>query len=249
MLNPQPLENKTALITGGAARLGAMSARFLHAAGAHIIIHYRNSAEKAEALQAELQAARPGSVSLVRGDLLDFGYLAQLVNDCLKATGQLDILLNNASNFFPTPVDEATEQQWDSLFGVNAKAPFFLAKEAASALRETSGCIINMVDIHAERPHKKHPIYSMAKAANAMMVKSLARELAPEIRVNGVAPGAILWPEGEHGETSKQKSLPRIPLERAGRPENIARTVLFLATAEYITGQIIAVDGGRSVQQ
>jgi len=249
MLDPQPLKNKTVLITGGAARLGAMSAKLLHAAGAHIIIHYRSSAEKAAALQEELLSSRPDSVSLVQGDLLDFSYLHKLLKDCLKATGKLDILLNNASNFFPTPVDEATEAQWDSLFGVNAKAPFFLAKEAANALRETSGCIINMVDIHAERPHKAHPIYSMAKAANAMMVKSLARELAPEIRVNGVAPGAILWPEGEHGEAAKHKSLPRIPLERAGRPENIARTVLFLATAEYITGQIIAVDGGRSVQQ
>ncbi len=249
MLDPQPLAGKTALITGGAARLGAMSVRLLHAAGAHVIIHYRKSAGKAGALQTELQRIRPGSVSVVRGDLLDFAYLSRLVDDCLEATGQLDILLNNASNFFPTPVDAATEQQWDSLFGVNAKAPFFLSKEAADALRETSGCIINMVDIHAERPHKSHPIYSMAKAANAMMVKSLARELAPEIRVNGVAPGAILWPEGVQGEKSKQASMPRIPLERAGRPENIARTVLFLATAEYITGQIIAVDGGRSVQQ
>ena len=247
MLDHQPLQGKTALITGGAARLGAMSARFLHAAGAHVIIHYRNSAEKAQALQAELQSSRAGSVSLVQGDLLDFPYLSRLVDDALEATGQLDILLNNASNFFPTPVDEVTEQQWDSLFGVNAKAPFFLAKEAAGALRKTSGCIINMVDIHAERPHKNHPVYSMAKAANAMMVKSLARELAPEIRVNGVAPGAILWPEGN--SNAKHQSLPRIPLERAGRPENIARTVLFLATAEYITGQIIAVDGGRSVQQ
>jgi len=247
MLDPQPLQNKTVLITGGAARLGAMSARFLHAAGAHVIIHYRNSAEKAQALQAELQSSRAGSVSLVQGDLLDFPYLSRLVDDALEATGQLDILLNNASNFFPTPVDEATEEQWDSLFGVNAKAPFFLAKEAAGALRKTSGCIINMVDIHAERPHKNHPVYSMAKAANAMMVKSLARELAPQIRVNGVAPGAILWPEGD--ANAKHQSLPRIPLERAGRPENIARTVLFLATAEYITGQIIAVDGGRSVQQ
>ena len=247
MFDPQPLQNKTVLITGGAARLGAMSARFLHAAGAHVIIHYRNSAKMAQALQAELQSSRAGSVSLVQGDLLDFPYLSRLVDDALQATGQLDILLNNASNFFPTPVDEVTEQQWDSLFGVNAKAPFFLAKEAASALRKTSGCIINMVDIHAERPHKNHPVYSMAKAANAMMVKSLARELAPQIRVNGVAPGAILWPEGN--ENAKQQSLPRIPLERAGRPENIARTVLFLATAEYITGQIIAVDGGRSVQQ
>ncbi|WP_457668040.1 pteridine reductase [Thiolapillus sp.] len=247
MLDPQPLQNKTALITGGAARLGAMSARFLHAAGAHVIIHYRKSAEKAEALRDELLAIRPGSVSLVQGDLLDFPYLSRLVDDARKATGQLDILLNNASNFFPTPVDEATEEQWDSLFGVNAKAPFFLAKEAATALRASRGCIINMVDIHAERPHKNHPIYSMAKAANAMMVKALARELAPEIRVNGVAPGAILWPDGN--ENAKHQTLPRVPLERAGRPENIARTVLFLATAEYITGQIIAVDGGRSVQQ
>ena len=247
MLDPQPLKHKTALVTGGAARLGAMSARYLHAAGAHIVIHYRNSAEKAQALQEELLRIRPGSASLVQADLLSFACLHQLVADSLKATGQLDILLNNASNFFPTPVDEATEQQWDSLFGVNAKAPFFLAKEAANALRRTNGCIINMVDIHAQRPHKNHPIYSMAKAANAMMVKSLARELAPAIRVNGVAPGAILWPEGN--ETAKHEALPRIPLERAGRPENIARTVLFLATAEYITGQIIAVDGGRSVQQ
>ena len=146
-------------------------------------------------------------------------------------------------------MESATEAQWDSLFGVNAKAPFFLSKAAAPALRKTLGCIVNMVDIHAERPNPGYPIYSMAKAANAMMVKALARELAPEIRVNGIAPGAILWPEGEEGEKSKHHALPRIPLARAGRPENIARTVLFLATTEYITGQIIAVDGGRSIQQ
>ena len=249
MLEPQPLYNKTVLITGGAARLGAMSARFLHAAGAHVIIHYRNSADKAQALQQELHNSRANSASLVQGDLLDFSYLQTLIDDCLQINGRLDVLLNNASNFFPTPMESATEQQWDSLFGVNAKAPFFLSQAAAPALQQTQGCIVNMVDIHADRPHKNHPIYSMAKAANAMMVKSLARELAPHIRVNGVAPGAILWPEGDQGETSKHASLPRIPLEKAGRPENIARTVLFLATAEYITGQIIAVDGGRSVQQ
>ena len=249
MLEPHPLKGKTALITGGAARLGAMSTRFLHAAGAHVIVHYRSSSAEAEALQAELEAQRPGSVTLVQGDLLDFGYLSRLVEECLQASGQLDILLNNASNYFPTPVESATEAQWDSLFGVNAKAPFFLSKEAAPALRESMGCIVNMVDIHAERPNPGYPIYSMAKAANAMMVKALARELAPEVRVNGVAPGAILWPEGEAGEKSKHHALPRIPLARAGRPENIARTVLFLATSEYITGQIIAVDGGRSIQQ
>jgi len=249
MLEPHPLEGKTALITGGAARLGATSTRFLHAAGAHVVIHYRSSAAPAQLLRDELEAKRPDSVTLVQGDLLDFSYLERLVEETLQATGQLDILLNNASNYFPTPVESATEAQWDSLFGVNAKAPFFLSKAAAPALRKTLGCIVNMVDIHAERPNPGYPIYSMAKAANAMMVKALARELAPEIRVNGIAPGAILWPEGEEGEKSKHHALPRIPLARAGRPENIARTVLFLATTEYITGQIIAVDGGRSIQQ
>ncbi|WP_456371822.1 pteridine reductase [Thiolapillus sp.] len=247
MLDHQPLRNKTALITGGAARLGAMSARFLHAAGATVVIHYRRSADEARKLQQELNELRRDSAFLVQGDLLDFATLPRLVDACLEHTGHLDVLLNNASNFFPTPVEQATEDQWDSLFGVNAKAPFFLARAAAAELRKNAGCIVNMVDIHAERPHKNHPVYSMAKAANAMMVKALARELAPEIRVNGVAPGAILWPEGN--EAAKHQALPRIPLERAGRPENIARTVLFLATAEYITGQIIAVDGGRSVQQ
>ncbi|WP_456444329.1 pteridine reductase [Thiolapillus sp.] len=247
MLDHHPLQGKTALITGGAARLGAMSARYLHAAGAAVVIHYRRSADAARQLQQALNSQRPDSAFIVQGDLLEFGRLPELVQACLAHTGRLDVLLNNASNFFPTPVDQATEEQWDSLFGVNAKAPFFLARAAAPALRENAGCIVNMVDIHAQRPHKDHPVYSMAKAANAMMVKSLARELAPEIRVNGVAPGAILWPEGN--EKAKHEALPRIPLERAGRPENIARTVLFLATAEYITGQIIAVDGGRSVQQ
>ena len=247
MLDHHPLLGKTALITGGAARLGAMSARYLHAAGAAVVIHYRRSADAARQLQQALNSQRPDSAFIVQGDLLEFGRLPELVQACLAHTGRLDVLLNNASNFFPTPVDQATEEQWDSLFGVNAKAPFFLARAAAPALRENAGCIVNMVDIHAQRPHKDHPIYSMAKAANAMMVKALARELAPEIRVNGVAPGAILWPEGN--EKAKHEALPRIPLERAGRPENIARTVLFLATAEYITGQIIAVDGGRSVQQ
>ena len=249
MLESRPIDGKTALITGGAARLGAMSTRFLHAAGAHVIIHYRSSASEAQALREELERERPDSVTLVQGDLLDFGSLPHLVEACLQATGKLDILLNNASNYFPTPIESVTETQWDSLFGVNAKAPFFLSREAAPALRDTMGCIINMVDIHAERPNPGYPVYSMAKAANAMMVKALARELAPEVRVNGVAPGAILWPEGEEGEKSKHHALPRIPLARVGRPENIARTVLFLATAEYITGQIIAVDGGRSIQQ
>lgn len=249
MLDPQPLRGKTALVTGGAARLGAMSARYLHAAGAHVIIHYRNSASQAQALQQSLNDLRPHSASIVQGDLLEFAAIPQLLKIALQATGRLDILLNNASTYYPTPVDEATEAQWDDLFGTNAKAPFFLSLAAADELTKNHGCIINMVDIHAQRPNKDFPIYSMAKAAKAMMVQSLAKELAPEVRVNGVAPGAILWPAGELGESAKLDTLPRIPLARAGKPEDIAQTVLFLATSDYISGQIIAVDGGRTTYQ
>ena len=249
MLPSQPLSGKTALITGGAARLGAMSARYLHAAGAHVVIHYRSSVDDAEVLQQSLLEIRPDSASLVQADLLDFPALPALVESALSATGRLDILLNNASTYYPTPVESADDRQWEDLFGTNAKAPFFLSKAAAPALRKHGGCIINMIDIHAERPNKGYPIYSMAKAAKAMMVQALARELAPEIRVNGVAPGAILWPEGHLGEEAEMASLPRIPLGRPGRPEDIADTVLFLATSDYITGQVIAVDGGRTAQQ
>ncbi len=249
MLDTLPLEGKTALVTGGAARLGAMSARFLHAAGAHLVIHYRSSSDAARLLQSELEAQRPHSVTLLQGDLLETATLPHLVERALEATGRLDILLNNASNYFPTPLGEVTESDWQQLFGVNAKAPFFLSQAAAPALREHQGCIINMVDIHAERPNPGYPVYCMAKAANAMMVKALALELAPEIRVNGVAPGAILWPKGAEGQQSKIRSLPRIPLGRAGEPEQIAKSVLFLATNSYVTGQIIAVDGGRTIQQ
>jgi len=245
----KPLKGKTALVTGSAARLGAASVRHLHAAGAHVIIHYRNSSDRARALQAELLRAEPDSASLIQGDLLDIPAIPSLVERALQATGRLDILVNNASNYYPTPMDKVSIEQWDDLFGVNAKAPFFLAKSAAPGLRETAGCIINMVDIHAERPNKDYPVYSMAKAANAMMVQSLARELAPDIRVNGVAPGAILWPEGDPEDSAKVLALPRIPLGRAGTPDDIASTVVFLATANYITGQIISVDGGRTTHQ
>ena len=249
MLDSQPLRGKTALITGAAARLGAMSARYLHAAGAHVVIHYRNSASRAEELVNSLIDLRPDSASLVQGDLLNISTLPRLIEEALQASGRLDILVNNASTYYPTPLDAATEIQWDDLFGINAKAPFFLSLAAAAELKRRQGCIINMVDIHAQRPNKDFPIYSMAKAAKAMMVQSLAKELAPEVRVNGVAPGAILWPEGELGEIAKQDTLPRIPLARAGKPEDIAHTVLFLATSDYISGQIIAVDGGRTTRQ
>lgn len=245
----QSLAGRTALVTGGATRVGAATCRRLHAAGAHLVIHYRNSAAAAEDLQAELLALRPDSASLVQGDLLDTAALPALIDQTLSATGRLDILINNASTFYPTPIGEATLQHWHDLMGTNAQAPFFLAQAAAPQLKANHGCIVNMVDIHAERPHKRHPIYSMAKAANAMLVKTLARELAPEVRVNGVAPGAILWPENFFADEDRLAILERIPLGRPGTTRDIADTVYFLTSTDYITGQIIAVDGGRSVQQ
>ena len=243
------LSGRLALITGGAHRIGASIARLLHGAGMDLMLHYRRSRTAAEALQQELEAARPGSVRLVQADLLQTAALPELIRGCRDWRGRLDLLVNNASTFYATPVAEVTEAQWDDLMGTNLKAPFFLARAAADLLKVSGGAIVNLVDIHADRPKKGYPVYSMAKAGNAMMVKSLARELGPEIRVNGVAPGAILWPEEGLSATARETILSRTTLERAGTPGDIARTVLFLARdADYISGQIIAVDGGRSVQ-
>lgn len=243
------LGGKTALITGAANRVGAAIARALHGAGAHVVIHYRNSIEPAQDLCEELLGLRDDSASLAQADLLDMNQVEQLAKQAIAATGHMDILVNNASTYYPTPLGEANEVQWDDLMGSNAKAPFFLAQALAPQLIGNRGTIINLVDIHAERPHQEHPIYSMAKAANGMLVKSLARELAPEVRVNGIAPGAILWPDNFMEDEEKQAVLTRIPLARPGTPADIARTVLFLVESPYITGQIIAVDGGRTVQQ
>jgi pteridine reductase len=243
------LEQKTVLITGAAARVGASIATRLHAAGAFVIIHYRSSAAPAEALRDELLATRPDSVALLQADLLDPEQIDRLARQATGVTGGLDILVNNASTYYPTPVGSATLDQWKDLFGTNARAPFFLSQALAPALRASHGCIVNLVDIHAERPRDRHPVYSMAKAANAMMVKTLARELAPEIRVNGVAPGAVLWPEDYFTDQDRMAILERIPLNRPGTPDEIAGAVLYLAQAEYVTGQILAVDGGRTVQQ
>ena len=182
-----------ALITGAAHRIGACIARTLHRSGMNIVIHYRHSADAAESLKKELEAIRPDSVLLLQADLLDTGRLPDIIQAIRNWQGRLDLLVNNASSFYPTPLEEVAEAQWDNLIGSNMKAPFFLAKAAAPMLSECGGSIINLVDIHAQRPLKNHPVYSMAKAGNAMMVKALARELGPKIRVNGVAPGAILW--------------------------------------------------------
>lgn len=250
MQSSEPLRGKTALVTGAAARLGATTVRLLHAAGARVAIHYRRSAAPAEALRDELLAQRPASACVVQGDLIDPASWPRLVEAAVELGGGLDILINNASTYYPTPVGSATVEQWDDLFGSNARAPFFLSQAAARELRRRRGCIVNLVDIHADRPNADHPLYCMAKAANAMMVKALARDLAPEVRVNGIAPGAALWPEGYMADAARQEILSRIPLGRPAGAEQIAEAVLFMVTGpDYITGQILAVDGGRSVQQ
>ena len=249
MDSPLELAGKTALITGAAARVGAAITRRLHRAGAHVVVHYRSSREPAAQLRAELDARRPGSVTLVQGDLLDERVIPEVIARSVAATQRLDLLVNNASTYYPTPIGAATAEQWDDLFGINAKAPFFLAQAAAAQLRAHQGSIVNLVDIHAIRPQADHPIYCMAKAANAMLVKSLAHDLAPEVRVNGIAPGAILWPDNYQTDTERRQILARIPLARPGTPEAIAAATLYFATADYVTGQVLPVDGGRTVQQ
>lgn len=244
------LDGRIALITGAAARIGATTARYLHGAGCDVILHYRHSAERAQALAAELNEKRGNSAHTLQADLADMDRLDTLASEAVAVRGHLDILINNASSYYPTPIGSVTQEQWDELFASNARAPFFLSQALTAALKERQGCIVNLVDIHADRPNADHPVYSMAKAANAMMVKALARDLAPEVRVNGVAPGAALWPEHYFDDADRQEILKRIPLGRPAGAEQIAKAVLFMvAGTDYVTGQILAVDGGRSVQQ
>jgi pteridine reductase len=242
-----PLHDKVLLITGGARRVGAAIVRRLHGAGARVLLHYRDSAADASALAGELNAARPGSVAIEAADLLHAEAPERLVAAALHAFGRLDILINNASTFYPTAVGEITPAHWDDLLGTNLKAPLFLAQAAAPSLGSARGLIINIVDIHALRPLKRHPVYSVAKAGLVMLTKSLARELGPQVRVNGIAPGPVMWPQ-RVDDALKAEIIAKTALKRHGTPEDIARTALFLATdAPYITGQIIAVDGGRSI--
>lgn len=238
---------KVVLITGAAHRIGATTAKLLHLNGMNIVLHYRGSRKQAQDLQKELNGLRENSVILIQADLHITNGLPALIEESLKAWGRLDVLVNNASSFYPTLIGKATEENWDDLIGSNLKAPFFLSQAAAPHLKKTNGCIINIIDIHAERPLKTFSIYSMAKAGLAMMTKSLACELGPEIRVNGVAPGAILWPENLD-EVNKQRIVSRTFLKRQGEPNDISKTILYLIKdADYVTGQIIAVDGGRSL--
>ena len=243
------LKDKVALITGGARRIGADIARALHAAGMRLVIHYRNSPGAAEDLRAELCDARPDSVRLIRCDLKETAKVKNLVRESAVAMGGLDVLVNNAALFFPTPIRSATEDQWDMLMDTNLKAPFFISQAAAPYLAKRGGVIVNITDIYADRPLDDHPIYNATKSGLVALTRSLARDLGPGIRVNAVAPGAILWPEHDDmDQLSKQRLISRTPLRRIGSPEDITRTVLFLvADAPYITGQVIPVDGGRTV--
>ena len=244
----QPLNGHSALITGAARRIGAAIAQHLHAAGMNLSLHYHQSATEAENLAARLNALRPGSVHLLQGDLRHTAALSTLVTDSLAQWGRLDALINNASSFYPTPLATATEAQWDDLLASNLKAPFFLAQAAAAELRRRHGTMINLVDIHAERPRDAHPIYSAAKAGLVTLTRALALELQPEVRVNAIAPGAILWAEHDDSVATQHSILERIPLRRRGHPDDIARAVLFLIRdGGYINGQVLAVDGGRSL--
>ena len=242
------LTGKTVLITGAARRVGAEIARTLHGAGANLVIHYRKSARDAEALATELSATRPDSATLIQADLLDVARLPLLVEAAVGTFGRLDVVVNNASTFYPTKIGEITPQSFDDLLGTNLKVPMFLAQAAVPELRKTRGSIINVVDIHALRPLRDYTVYCTAKAGLHMLTRSLAKELGPEIRVNGISPGPVLWPEGQGDTKQREKIVERTILKRMGEPADIARTALFFAAhAPFITGQILAVDGGRSV--
>lgn len=242
------LAGRSVLITGAARRIGAALARGFQAEGANVCIHFHRSAGEAEQLRDELNAARAGSAIAVGADLLDFDALPRLVDRTVQAFGRLDVLVNNASTFYPTPLGAVTAQQWDDLMGTNLRAPLFLSQAAAPALKAAQGLILNMIDIHAQRPLPQHPVYSSAKAGLMMLTRSLARELGPEVRVNGIAPGPILWPEGGMDEAVKQEIIDKTLLKRSGSLPDIVRTALFFAKdAPFVTGQILAVDGGRSV--
>jgi pteridine reductase len=249
-----PLENalqgKVVLITGGAKRVGASICRQLHANGAQLMIHYRTSVGEARALQSELNLQRPQSAAIIQGDLLNVSMLSNLVQETIGHFGRLDVLINNASSYYPTEIGEIGDREWDDLVGSNLKAPLFLSQAAAPELRKQHGCIVNITDMHVERPKKGYVVYSVAKAGLVTLTKSLAHELAPEVRVNAVAPGPVMWPEDnpQFDEIYRQRVVSQTLLKRLGQPEDVARAVLFLIKdAPFITGQVIAVDGGRSL--
>jgi len=237
-----------ALVTGAARRIGASIAAALHARGCRLLLHYRSSEDEAGALAEQLNGIRPGSAVLLQADLSDAGGAEKLAEQARAHSPKLDLLVNNAARFYPTPIGEVTLETWNDLMGSNLRGPFFLCQALVPELERARGAIINIVDIHAERPMRKHTLYCMAKSGLAMMTRSLARELGPLIRVNGVSPGAIMWPEQQPSAAVKEYILERTVMKQLGSPEDIASAVVFLGLdAPYVTGQILAVDGGRSL--
>ncbi|MCH9699456.1 MAG: pteridine reductase [Gammaproteobacteria bacterium] len=248
MNQTNPSEHKVALITGSARRIGAEIARSLHRAGDNVILHYCNSASQALQLCEELNHQRAHSAVLLQADLTQIKTLDQLIEKAFNTWKRLDILVNNASVFYPTPISAIDEATWDQVMTTNLKAPFFLSRAAASLIKQQHGCIVNIDDIHAQRPLENHLVYSVSKSALRSLTQSLAKEFGPDVRVNGVAPGAILWPEQALSDQQKQDILTKTMLKRVGQPSDIAKTVNFLAhDADYITGQVISVDGGRTL--
>lgn len=247
-MSNESFKNSVILVTGAARRIGAAIVTRLHENGASVAIHYRGSSDDAKQLADKLNAVREDSAATFQADLLDSDAMKSLVQSVKNWHGRLDGLVNNASTFYPTPMGEITEENWQDLMGTNLKAPLFLSQAAAPYLQEAGGAIVNIVDIHAERPLRDHLVYGPAKAGLAMLTRSLAKDLAPDVRVNGVSPGAIMWPENGMDGSAQQAILDQIPLKRAGEPSHIADCVLFLLRdADYVTGQILAVDGGRSI--
>jgi pteridine reductase len=239
---------KTALVTGAAARIGASICKTLHGRGCDVLLHYNSNQQAAQQLAEELNRQRDGSVTIVQADLSSPDGVESLAGQCRSLFGNLDILVNNASRFYPSEVGDTRAWQWDDLMNSNLRGPFFLVQALLDELRTAGGSVINIVDIHADRPMPQHAVYCMSKAGLAMMTKALAAELGPAIRVNGVAPGAILWPENEPDSAEKQAILDATALGRIGAPGDIASAVAYLALdAPYVTGQILAVDGGRSL--
>jgi pteridine reductase len=244
----EALDDKVALVTGAARRIGAAIAVTLHAAGARVVVHYRESQTEADELVASLNAIRADSATALRADLATDNGPEELVRSVVGWFGRLDILVNNASSFYPTPLGDIGADDWADLVGSNMRAPLFLTQAAAPCLRTTRGNVINIVDIHARRPLRDHHVYGAAKAGLAMLTRSLAKDLAPQVRVNGIAPGAIAWPEDGMSESTKKSIVSQIPLGRTGEPADIANAVLFVVRdATYVTGQIIPIDGGRSI--
>jgi pteridine reductase len=246
--SPVQTECQVALITGAGRRIGAAIAQTLHRAGVRVILHYHRSGTEARELAVHLNRIRPDSARTLQANLLETAELEDLASSARSFWSRLDILVNNASSFYPTPLASLSEEAWEDLMGTNLKAPLFLIRATADDLRAQHGSIVNLVDIHAWKPLRDHLIYGAAKAGLEMLTRTLARELAPEVRVNAVAPGTILWQESGVPDSVQQKILARIPLKRMGSVDDIAKAVLFLVRdAPYVTGAVIPVDGGRSI--